>query len=355
MGKMKQAELVEEDVVMGVDTSKSQDSTGLQITFPGESAQKEVSLLQVIAAAVKDSTSVDVIERIIDLKNKEEDRAARKAFFQALSKFQSELPEIEKTTIVYNKDGSERYRYAKIGQIARQIKEPMANNGLCFTLSHQIVDKGINIFCTISHVDGHSEESKPVFMPMESPDFMKMTEQQKIGTAHTYGDRYALSGALGIVTIDQDVDGNTDLYENDPGTMKLYRFAIVGLLSLDVFSDEDKKQFKVAIKNLKTVTDYKTYYEMTLQKKEKRSAELKKALDEAVNEPQKKPPLPSFPFTSHSSLTSTREKEELFNIDSEEIISNNINQIGGIIKVIPKVNLNTSDEVSDLMPEMDIF
>jgi len=353
MKKIKQAELVQED------TSHLQDSTELQITFPGESTQKEVSLLQVIAAAVKDSTSVDVIERIIDLKNKEEDRAAKKAFFRALSKFQSELPEIEKTTIVYNKDRvTERYRYAKIGQIVKQIKEPMASNGLCFTLSHQFIEKGINIICTISHIDGYSEESKPVFMPMESPDFMKMTEQQKIGTAHTYGDRYALSGALGIVTIDQDIDGNTDNYENDPGTMKLYRFAIVGLLSLDVFSDEDKKNFKLAVhkKTLITVADYKTYYEMTLQKKEKRSAELKKALDEAVNEPQNKSPLTDKkPINPLPVMENQPQKGELFNLYGEEIISNNINQIGGIIKVIPKVNLNTSDEVSGSMPEMDIF
>jgi hypothetical protein len=83
MGKMKQAELVEEDVVMGVDTSKSQDSTGLQITFPGESAQKEVSLLQVIAAAVKDSTSVDVIERIIDLKNGQQEKHSFKLYLNS--------------------------------------------------------------------------------------------------------------------------------------------------------------------------------------------------------------------------------------------------------------------------------
>jgi hypothetical protein len=353
MEEMKQAELVQEDTSHLVDTSHLQDSTGLQITFPGESAQKEVSIVQILAGAVKDKTQLEVIEKLIDLKNKEEDRQARKAYFKALAKFQAECPPIEKKKGAKNNDGSERYKYAELDSIKNQVQKYLSANGFSYTMKYEPSEKTktykeynkytktteektlyyIFVTCEIHHSEGHTEPTK-MEVPVDNTPYM--SDIQKIGSTHTYGNRYTFCGALGITSGDEDTDGNTDTHKDDPEIMKLYRFAIVGLLSLDVFSDEDKKQFKTAVKNLKTVADYKTYYEMTLQKKEKRSAELKKTLDEAVNEPQNKSPFTDKkPINPPPVMENQPQKGELFNLDS-------------------KVNTNTSDEIPEIGME-DIF
>jgi len=308
MEEMKQAELVQEDVIMGADTSNSQDSTGLQITFPGESAQKEMSVIQILAGAVKDKSQLEIIEKLIALKNEEEDRRSKKAYYEDLAKLQAELPEIKRTKKGHN------CKYAPLDAIINQVTPFLTKYGFSRSFSQIQTGNKIQVTCYLHHKDGYTDSSTLEGEPDTSGN---KNDIQSVGSTVSYLRRYTFECVVGIASGEEDTDGNKTSPEEDFKIMKLYRFAIVGLLSLDVFSDEDKKQFKVAVKNLKTVADYKTYYEITLQKKEKRSAELKKVLDEAVNEPQKKPLTDKKPINSPLVMENQPQKGELFNIDSK--------------------------------------
>lgn len=271
----------------------------IQISFP--ETQKIIidvnEPLTIMAYMVQSKTlTIEQMEKIMDLRDRMEKEKAYKSFLQALSKFQAECPEIEKNTPVKNKDGTLRYKYAKIGQIVKQIKKALHNNSLSYFFDYQtgkeqktreIVEKGqkrtekyieyfVNVICHICHVDGYEKISSPVKVPIDESQYM--TDIQKIGTAHSYGDRYSLSAALGIVTQDEDMDGNKSIKnignQDTPENQWLYRRAIIGLLTDPIFTNKDRERFKMMCKSrrFKKLFDYQTVYKEYLAAKKKREA-----------------------------------------------------------------------------------
>ena len=57
--------------------------------------------------------------------------------------------------------------------------------------------------CIVHHVEGHSERTA---FPVPIDRAARMNDTQKVGSALTYGRRYALCAALGIVTAEEDDD-----------------------------------------------------------------------------------------------------------------------------------------------------
>lgn len=190
-----------------------------------------------IELAIEKGANIDTIERLMALYERERAEKARRAFHEALSKFQSVVPPIP-----HNKKGYEnRYSYADLEQIYRIIQKPLHDHG--FTVSYKFKDvkkdspvnvnalieetrkfdldkkkqtvleniirailseKDIEVTCIITHIEGHSEESK-----MIGPEDYSGSKNsiQARGSSTTYLERYALIGALNLVTADGDVDG----------------------------------------------------------------------------------------------------------------------------------------------------
>lgn len=300
----------------------------------------EPTPLMILANAIQNKEiSIDVIKELTKLKNEEEDRQAKRAYFKALSNFQAECPEIEKTTIVYNKDGSERYRYAKIGQIINQVKGLLGKHGLSFSMKYEPKDNGVNITCEVHHIDGHMEPTS-VFMPIKAADFMKMSDQQKIGMAQTYGDRYCISGALGIVTIDQDLDGKKmDEKESTIEDIEIYRMAIVGLLTHEIFTDDERKRFKSGVKNgkIKTLNQYRTQYNTAKLIKLKRIKESNNEVNEESKKPDEKQ-------VSSNSESGQKKLIKFFTENQRKLMANKI-----YLSDLKNQTENMSDEEIDIV------
>jgi hypothetical protein len=159
--------------------------------------------------AVEGGMSVEVIERLVALQERAQERNARAAFFEAMTAFRAECPAIprtrENTQFDVTRNGVKvKSRYAALEDIDRIARPVAARHGLAWTWNTAVAGDLMVVSCRVSHVDGHSEETS-VTMPTESKAGSSL--QQKFGSAQTYGMRYSLVAALGLTTADEDTDG----------------------------------------------------------------------------------------------------------------------------------------------------
>ncbi|NIT58390.1 MAG: hypothetical protein GWN00_19835 [Aliifodinibius sp.] len=162
------------------------------------STQKQITTpMQLLAIATQGDADVDKLERLMAMQERWEASQAQKAFFEALSDFQSKVPSIKKM-----KDGH-NYKYAPLSDIAEQIRETLRECGISYRFE-QKHDERITVTCIITHIDGHSERTT---MSGQADQSGSKNGIQAIGSTVTYLQRYTLIGALGITTADEDMDG----------------------------------------------------------------------------------------------------------------------------------------------------
>lgn len=186
------------------------EKTAVALANKKEAEIVAVNPMQLLAMATKMGADVDKLEKLMALQERWEANEAKKLFVAAMAKFQSECPVIEKTKKVMEKDGQRvRYRYAPLESIIEQVKKPLADNGLSYAFDEDKDNEYTKVICIVTHTAGHSE--KTAFkIPIGTEQFM--SDVQKHGARMTFGKRYAFCNAFGILTGDEDTDGqNTDL------------------------------------------------------------------------------------------------------------------------------------------------
>lgn len=163
------------------------------------SAQSPARLIEL---AITQNADVEKLERLMQLQERWDKKQAEKAFYDALSRFQSVCPTINKAKKVsYNKT---EYTYATLDDVVKAIREPLKQCGLTYRWEQSEPDGAIHIDCVITHVNGHSERNGMTALPDNSG---AKNEIQQRGSAVTYLQRYTLIGALGITSADTDDDG----------------------------------------------------------------------------------------------------------------------------------------------------
>lgn len=168
--------------------------------------QPEVSISpsKLLEMAIEKGVDTDQLEKLLDLQERWEKTNAEKAFNLAMAKFQKECPVIEKKKIVRNRAGEERYRFAPIGDIIRQVKKLLAKHKLFYDFTTTHKDGFLTAICTATHENGHSKQAS-FTIPIGKEDYM--TEVQKYGARRTFAERYAFCDVFGIATADTDNDG----------------------------------------------------------------------------------------------------------------------------------------------------
>lgn len=122
----------------------------------------------------------------------------RKDLFTAMAKAQGEFTTVEK-----GKDNPFfKSKYAPLDSIIEMIRPILAAHGLSVMQFTDIPESGTGVIIetVIAHSTGQYVSGR-LLMPMAKVD------PQGAGSSITYGRRYALAAALGIVS-DEDVDGN---------------------------------------------------------------------------------------------------------------------------------------------------
>jgi hypothetical protein len=160
---------------------------------------------QLIASAIEHQIPVESMERLLAMRAQLRDEAARSAFAAALAGFQSSLPPIPKsqTAHIVSQRGKFSYHYADLADIQRAIAGPLHDNGLAVTFETEERGGNLDVICTVHHIGGHSLSAR---FPVPVDRGARMNAAQQVGAALTYGRRYALTAALGIVTADEDTD-----------------------------------------------------------------------------------------------------------------------------------------------------
>lgn len=160
-----------------------------------------------IAQAIDKGLDVESLEKLMALQERWETNQARKAFFEAFTKFQSEAPELRKSSTAsfdLKNGGKTEYKYAKLADITRQLNDVLKNNELSYRWEIQDDATTLKVTCIVSHVAGHSERTTMTASPDVSGSKNPI---QARGSAIEYLKRYTLIGALGLSTADSDVDG----------------------------------------------------------------------------------------------------------------------------------------------------
>ena len=153
---------------------------------------------QMLMKAVERGADLEQISKFMDLQERWQANQAKSEYLQAMSDFQAECP-----VIVAKKQGH-NYKYAPIGDIIAQVKNLLSKHGISYRFEQSQQDNNIEITCVVSHRSGHSEK----LTMSGKPDSMgQKSGIQASGSTVTYLRRYTLTGALGIVTADEDSDG----------------------------------------------------------------------------------------------------------------------------------------------------
>ncbi len=126
------------------------------------------------------------------------DLTPQQDFATALAAFQAVLPSVGKDQTANT--GTFSYSYADLTKITDKAFPLLSKHGFAFTALPDIKDGEFGLSCELMHIGGHS---KTGFYPIP-----KGTAQQ-IGSAITYGRRYALCAVTGIAPGGEDDDGQT--------------------------------------------------------------------------------------------------------------------------------------------------
>jgi hypothetical protein len=155
-----------------------------------------------IEKAIESNLDIDKLERLMDLQERWEANNAKKAYFEAMNKFQEKKPEIIKSeNVEFN--GKKQFSFASLSNIQKLVDPVLSEYGLSYSWKQEKGDgeKNIKITCIVSHVDGHSE-----LTDLEGGHDTSGSKNsiQAIGSAVSYLKRYTLMNALGLSTGDDN-------------------------------------------------------------------------------------------------------------------------------------------------------
>ena len=162
---------------------------------------------RLIELAITQNADIEKLERLMDLQDRWNKDQARRAFYQAVSDFQSEMPIVHKSktaSFPTNNGGKMQYSFASIDDIVRAVNPVLHKNGLSYRFEQSINQGLISVTCILSHALGHSEYCT---MSGGLDQTGHKNGLQQIASSTTYLKKYTLSNVTGLATSDDDIDG----------------------------------------------------------------------------------------------------------------------------------------------------
>lgn len=184
--------------------------TDLTVTNPGAvTRMPSVDIGALLQQAIATPGAVDAIERIVALRDKMNADAAKAAFDEAMTAFQSECHPIHKDKLVNDAGGRKLYSFAPIEAIEIQIRPLLRKHGFShtFDVDTKSPDGWVFSQCIVTHTLGHSRTATGKF-PLGAGT-RAMSTTQIYAATESFAKRRALMNAYGIVVIGEDIDGTT--------------------------------------------------------------------------------------------------------------------------------------------------
>jgi hypothetical protein len=101
-----------------------------------------------------------------------------------------------------------RSKYADLAAVWDACRGPLTTEGIAVWQDVTLSDEGVSVTTRLVHASGQWAEFGPLTVPLTKRD------AHGVGSATSYGKRYALSAAVGIVT--EDDDGNAAVSASEP-------------------------------------------------------------------------------------------------------------------------------------------
>lgn len=166
--------------------------------------QTGITPAQMVARALEQGGSVEVLEKLLALQERWEASQAKKDFERAMADMRQELPTIIKDRRVdfTTSHGRTHYQYEDLASVTEQLSPVMAEHGLSFRWRTESGPQDmLKVTCIVSHAGGHSEETS---LSAKSDSSGNKNHIQAIGSAVTYLQRYTLKAALGVAAARDD-------------------------------------------------------------------------------------------------------------------------------------------------------
>jgi hypothetical protein len=167
-----------------------------------------LAFLQMIERAARDpSIDIDKLDRLLQMRERENARVAEQAFSTALAEAQTEMH-----PVATDSDNPQtRSRYASYAALDRAVRPIYAGHGfaLSFNTAEAPGPEQARIVCDVSHVGGHTRRYH-IDMPVDGKGARGgdvMTKTHAMGSGVSYGMRYLLRMIFNLA-IDYDDDGN---------------------------------------------------------------------------------------------------------------------------------------------------
>lgn len=169
-------------------------------------------MLQSVIQSGVTTENVEVIERMMALYERDQDRQAQVAFAEAFAALQADIPKVTATKPVPGNNGETRYCFAPYEQIMKQVQPMLTKLGFSVSYSSKWDGPRLLVTCTLTHIKGFSRQNEFAARVGDGPP--KASPAQADGAVLTYAKRQALCSALNIV-IDHDDDARgQDVTEN---------------------------------------------------------------------------------------------------------------------------------------------
>jgi hypothetical protein len=171
-----------------------------------EPEQTAVTLtpMDMVARAVAQGSSIEVVEKLMALHERWEANQARKAFDEAMSAAKAEIPVIFKSREVdfTSAKGRTHYRYEDLAEVAKTVNPILGRHGLSYRFrTTSPANEPVTVTCIVSHRLGYSEENTLSAGRDESGNKNSI---QAIGSTLTYLQRMTLKAALGLAASADD-------------------------------------------------------------------------------------------------------------------------------------------------------
>lgn len=169
------------------------------------------NLLQaIIHVATTPGISIDVIERMVALQERQEARHAEMAYMRDMALLQAEIPLIHRGGV--NKFTGTKY--ARREDVAVVLQPLLAKHGFAFSFNEESVEGDRTKFSgKMSHRDGHSETKYKTLTTdkaaVNSSGKPTRTAIQDDGSTASYAQRYLFKMHLNMAETDEDTDGNS--------------------------------------------------------------------------------------------------------------------------------------------------
>lgn len=176
-------------------------------------AIQEPSIPQMLQAAMQSgvtSENVAVIEKMMGLYERMQDKQAERDYAASFVALQAEMPKIAATKAVPNNDKTIRYKFAPYDEIMRQVQPFLAKRGFTVTFDNKVEEGRISAICTLIHVGGHTRSNTFAVRVGKGPP--GSSDSQADGSASSYAKRFALCNALNIVVEQESMDDDARMH-----------------------------------------------------------------------------------------------------------------------------------------------